>query len=253
MIAQELGRRSITDRETNGQSLGVASSAERSSLANVNAGSTSTASDSDYGKGVSFTRKPRWDDPVYRREKHIRTTGLLLSPFYDQHIDDKKVPVTLKSALPRTVVFDVNSLTAGIDLNPDWGPKASVQAEVRNSPRKLASVFKSKKEVGFNMPPPTSGTKIGPGSYPGAEVPSLVVKNPKQRSACFLIPRPYFQPKPAVEDSTGELPKFSDIHTQGPFFVMEGKVNAKPIQQMTQKRFQQIYPRHRMAKLIKEH
>eukprot|EP00607_Mallomonas_marina_P011065 CAMPEP_0182424802 /NCGR_PEP_ID=MMETSP1167-20130531/11068_1 /TAXON_ID=2988 /ORGANISM="Mallomonas Sp, Strain CCMP3275" /LENGTH=341 /DNA_ID=CAMNT_0024604895 /DNA_START=106 /DNA_END=1131 /DNA_ORIENTATION=+ len=82
---------------------------------------------------------------MFKRERHVTTTGLLLSHDYDRESAWGKpdVPVTLclkESARPATKaqVFPVPSLM------PDSGTKMSLKRTVETSPMKYSAVFKTK-------------------------------------------------------------------------------------------------------------
>jgi len=95
----------------------------------------------------------------------------------------------------------------------------------------------------MEIPVPTSGTEIGPGSFPGAHATSLEVKQPGRPSHFILRGRPPIIRNPIPDLTEPEL-QFSERHQSGPIFdkhiVGGGNVVLAAI---VKGKMQKIYPR----------
>jgi hypothetical protein len=168
---------------------------------------------------------------------------------YDRKFD-KRIPISVSGYSERDCVatklskppYEYNTLMA---LTVDCGNQISFETSMKKSPLKYSKAFHSKVEVGYQYPIPTSGTAIGPGSFPKAHTPSVEIRNPKKLSPSFAISRQYEQAVVAHPDSLRKLPNFSDTNDRG-FLISETDASGKKnnhLAEWTRKKIDKIYPR----------
>ena len=198
---------------------------------------------------MSFSGSTRFDAPEYRSEKYVKTTGMALTLDYDRKYD-KRLPINVSGYSEREChstkllkpQFEYNT---ALSLDVDCGTNATLSTTMAKSPLKLSKAFKSKIQSGYTYPTPTSGNLIGPGSFPGADIPAVIVKSPGKKSPVFLMPRPYESTRLALPDSLATLPTFAEINNRGSHFSLtsaSGKKNNH-LAEWTKKKIDQIYPR----------
>ena len=161
-----------------------------------------------------------------------------LGPDFDRKF--RRLPYGTFSKAPLDSPVRLSHDSYPLDL--DQGIKGSMAAMAERRGRKYASVFRSKTPSGLQLRPSTSGP-VGPGSFPGAEVPALVVKDPYNRSAAFLTYRRTKQPFLPPEN-LNELKPFSEINNRG---IKISETGAKPgkvhMIEWTKKKVSKIYPK----------
>ena len=95
----------------------------------------------------------------------------------------------------------------------------------------------------MDIPVPTSGTEIGPCSFPGAHIQAIQIKQPDRPSHFILRGRPSDVRAP-VPVLTEEVKPFSEMHQSGPIFEKNvvGGGNVV-LQAIVKQKMQQIYPK----------
>ena len=168
----------------------------------------------------------------------MTTSSMGLGPDYDKKF--YRLPYGTFSKVP--LPSDPRSSHDTYPLNLDETIKGSMVAMAERRGRKYASAFKSKTPSGLQLRPSTSGP-LGPGSFPGAEVSSLVVKDPYNRSASFLTYRRTKQPFLPPEN-LNEMKPFSEVHNKG---IKISETGARPgkvhMTEWTKKKVCKIYPK----------
>lgn len=207
------------------------------------------APESDRKIKMKFSTSVRWNRPEHRKPHYVKTTGMQLTLDYDQKFD-KRIPITLNRRGGRDCVHEVvmkpmHDSNSNVPLNAGYGSQASFQSCVERSPLKFSKAFKSEVASGSRYVTPTSGCLIGPGSFPGAELSGVRVRNPDRLSPAFLVSRPYNHPIVANQDSLVGLATFSDINKKGSVFSQECNSGTKNnhLAEWTKKKIIQIYPR----------
>lgn len=107
----------------------------------------------------------------------------------------------------------------------------------------LIPTCRSNALVGMEIPTPTSGVNIGPGSFPGAYPRALEVRRPDRPSHFILRGRPQHT-RPPLPDLTEPLLPFSERHKAGPVFDRH-KVGGGSVvlQAVVKEKMTQIYPK----------
>jgi hypothetical protein len=199
---------------------------------------------------VKFNTADRWQNELYKIESFRKTTGMLLSPDFDE-ATKKKIPITISRTSESRADDKLDwpfLWCKDIDLNVDYGPKMSVSTAVRNSPRNYSSSFRSNSPSGFHVPRPTTGYDIGPGSFPVERILTGVrVKDPHRKLPSYVDRRPRLpKPKVALPDRTGELPKFSDLSTTSTYSFSRAGASVESnrvLAEIKAKKISKIYPR----------
>lgn len=95
----------------------------------------------------------------------------------------------------------------------------------------------------MEIPVPTSGTEIGPCSFPGAHIEAIQIKQPDRPSHFLLRGRPSDVRAPAP-DLTQQMKSFSETHQSGPIFEKHivGGGNVV-LQAIVKQKMQKIYPK----------
>lgn len=96
----------------------------------------------------------------------------------------------------------------------------------------------------MEIPPTVSPEHIGPGSFPGAFPPGIVIHEPHKPSYTFQRERKFYVP-PAHGDSVVAIKPFSEANPAGPIFTKQGASFDKNAQlaKIVKEKMQQIYPR----------
>ena len=168
----------------------------------------------------------------------MTTSSMGLGPDYDKNF--RRLDYGTFSKAPLLPSHRISHDVYPLDLDQTIKGSMAVMAERRG--RKYASAFRSKTPNGLQLRPSTSGP-LGPGSFPGAEIPSLVVKDPYNRSASFLtfrrIKQPFLPP-----ENLNELKSFSEVNCKG---IRISDTGAKPgkvhMIEWTKKKVSKIYPK----------
>jgi hypothetical protein len=94
----------------------------------------------------------------------------------------------------------------------------------------------------MEIPVPTSGTEIGPGSFPGAFAQTLVIKQPDRPSHFILRGRPDNTRMP-IPELTEPILSFAERHRAGPTFEKQvvGGGNIV-LQEIVKQKMAKIYP-----------
>lgn len=90
---------------------------------------------------------------------------------------------------------------------------------------------------------PTSGTEIGPGSFPGAYAEAIEIKYPDRPSHFILRGRPD-DTRPAIPELTEPMLTFAERHRSGPIFEKQ-KVGGGNVvlQAIVKDKMEKIYPK----------
>ena len=160
---------------------------------------------------MKISESSRWSAPEYRTESYIKTTGMQLSLDYDK-FNDKKIPLSITGHSDRessSTRYNKSKYEYNTDfaITVDSGNQISFDTHMRQNPLKFSTAFKSKIDSGPYYPAPTSGTLLGPGSFPGADTSSLIIKNPNKKSPSFLGHKQVARP-----DTTTKLPLFTQTN-----------------------------------------
>lgn len=136
------------------------------------------------GPAVKFSTLPRYKHPIYFQEGYIKTTGLTLSPTFDENFD-KRIPFSMASAAARKTCFEFDDpLESYVDAK--CVQKPTVALTVKFHPRRYAAAFKSKAPSGYHVPLPVTSEDLGPGAYDGTTQSTLRVYAPDKASPAFL-------------------------------------------------------------------
>lgn len=94
----------------------------------------------------------------------------------------------------------------------------------------------------MEIPVPTSGTEIGPCSFPGAHIQAIQIKQPDRPSHFILRGRPDDTRTP-LPDLTEPILSFSERHRAGPTFEKQvvGGGNIV-LQEIVKQKMKKIYP-----------
>eukprot|EP01035_Chromulina_nebulosa_P025244 gene25244-32940_t len=189
---------------------------------------------------IKFSDAARFDAPEYKQEPYLKTSGFILSPNFDKSFN-KKITFTMRDDSEKKTKKN-ESLTGNVDV--DAGYLFSTTHVVKQSRIKYAAAFKSKAKVGMEIPPTVSPEYIGPGSFPGAFPPAVVIKEPHKPSLSFQRERKFYVP-PALGDSCVVIKPFAEANTAGPIFNKEGASFDKNAQlaKIVREKMEQIYPR----------
>jgi len=168
--------------------------------------------------GGKFTKGDRWNDPMGKQEKYVKTTGMKLPLDYDPHLDRKKLPITFTQTPQRPEAPELPSKDT--DYTIDYGNKVSMGTKAKTSPIKYSMAFKSKAPVGMVIPVPSSGANGGPGAFPNAFPSVTNVHWPEHNSSSFLsVLRPgMFLDKEPTDGMREKIKKFSEINNKGAVF-----------------------------------
>lgn len=103
-------------------------------------------------------------------------------------------------------------------------------------------IDRSLAKVGMEIIPPTSGTEIGPGSFPGAWRDSIEIKEKDKVSYYMLRGR-----KPVIREAAPDLldgiKPFSEVHRKGPIFDKQGiSTGNLVLQTIVKDKLTKIYP-----------
>ena len=198
---------------------------------------------------MKFPTSTRWNRPEQREPQYVKTTGMQLTLDYDQKFD-KRIPISLNGRSERDCVNGIimkpmHDVKSNFSPNVGYGNQASFLCCVERSPLKFSKAFKSKVASGNHYVIPTSGCLIGPGSFPGAELSGVRIRNPDKQSPAFLVYRPYNHPIIANQDSLVSLATFGDVNRRGSVFSQECVSGTKNnhLAEWTRKKIIQIYPR----------
>ena len=172
---------------------------------------------------MRFSESSRWSAPEYRTESYIKTTGMQLSLDYDKFYD-KKIPLSITGHSERessSTRYNKSRYEYNTDfsITVDSGNQVSLDTHMKQNPLKFSTAFKSKTVSGPCYPTPTSGTLLGPGSFPGADTSSLVIKNPNKKSSSFLGRRHSLVSKVAEPHSIIKSPLFIQSNKKGHKYV----------------------------------
>jgi hypothetical protein len=208
---------------------------------------------------VKFGGADRWRAAEYKIEGFRKTTGLLLDPDFDLKLNKRVIAPISKAGKSRAETkADWPYLWCkDIDIDVDFGPKATVMTAVSKNPRRLAPSFRSTAPVGLNIPPPTTGTELGPGSFPVEQiVTGIEVKDPYRKFPAYVDRRPRLpKPKAALPETKGELPKFSDLSSTASYTFSTAGASGESnnfLAEYKAKKIAQIYPRfEKMRKTLK--
>lgn len=95
----------------------------------------------------------------------------------------------------------------------------------------------------MEIPVPTSGTEIGPCSFPGAHVQAIQIKNPDRPSHFILRGRPSAV-RPPVPALTEEMKSFAELHQSGPVFEKNSVGGGNVVlQEIVKQKMKKIYPK----------
>ena len=223
----------------------------RQRMCHENSGESTPCSDENRKLPMKISSSSRFSAPAYRAESYSKTTGMSLTLDYDSKFD-KRIPISVTGHCERESSnvkltkpqYEYNS---AIPLTVDCGPQASFQTIVLQSPIKFSTVFKSKVEAGCTYPTSSTGTLLGPGVFPGANISSIAITNPGHFSSAFLASKPSVPVKIANVDSSSKLPKFTDVNDKGFIFGCEDLSGKKPghLAAWTKKKIKKIYPKLR--------
>ncbi|RYH15302.1 hypothetical protein EON65_31930 [archaeon] len=189
-----------------------------------------------------FGKMERFSGPMYKDECYKKTSGLVLGPDYDAGFD-KRIPFDISKSQVSSGGRSRSSSPVH-DVDVDVGKYFSIQQEAARSPVKYSAAFKSKAPVGMKIEVPTTGTKIGPGSYPSAFKPTVVVKDPKKLSLSFRGGDKGLEIRRALPDGYDDPRPFSVRHNRGTIFSHAGSPDRKiHVVEVAEKKIKQIYPR----------
>jgi len=198
--------------------------------------------------GISFGSSDRWNNPFYRVAPYVKTLGAKLAPDFDKAMQERervppKFPTMPQRYEPKRAIVDV-------EVNVDYGPKASLATAAATSPLRYSMAFRSKAEVGMIIPPTTSPPHLGPGAFPLR--PALEISDPNRPSYAFLSPNKSSFSKqtireeddePSSERQTEAFRPFSEVHTKGVTFSKDG-TGAGLVQKIkTENQIKTLYPR----------
>jgi hypothetical protein len=163
---------------------------------------------------VSFAKgtQPRLSGGPYKQEGYIKTTGLLLGPNYDQQFDKR---IAFAFGQSSSSDDSVQAIDNSGDIDVDIGLNYSILEAVRKSPIKYSASFRSKASVGMEIPKTVSAAHIGPGSFPNAYKPAVIVNRPGHPSLAFLSGRTV-SVRDAVPDSLDIPQPFAMVNRKGP-------------------------------------
>jgi len=192
-----------------------------------------------------YGKKDRFDDLLYKQESFVKTSGMTLSGDWDKHLV-KKIPFSFQPPAhtgKKSLRKPDAHKSEGADVDVDVGHMFSIVHTAAKSPVKYSAAFRSSAKVGMEIPVPTSGVNIGPGSFPGAHATSLVVVQPDRPSHFILRGRPQHVRRP-VPDLTEPVLPFAERHKSGPIFdkhvISGGNVVLAAI---VKERMTKIYPK----------
>ena len=90
--------------------------------------------------------------------------------------------------------------------------------------------------------PPTSGTEIGPGSFPGAWRDSIEIKE-KDKVSYYMLRGRKPEIREAAPDLLDGIKPFSQVHRKGPIFDKQGISSGNLVlQTIVKDKFTKIYP-----------
>jgi hypothetical protein len=183
-------------------------------------------------------REPRWRRSYYTKASNNSTSTLGLGPDYDKSFQRLSYGTFSKASRD-------NAEKPGYRITPidvDCGGKASLATKSLKHGRPYSSVFRSNTPSGLSIRPPTSGS-VGPGDFPGAEIPAITIKDPYNMSAAFMSLRTYEQRTLAPESSV-EIKTFQEVNPKGARISATGAKPGKThIIEWTRKKVVKIYPK----------
>jgi hypothetical protein len=137
------------------------------------------------------------------------------------------------------------------DVDVDVGNFFSTMEAINRNPVRYAASFKSKAKVGLLIPPTVSPDHIGPGSFPGAFKPSVVISNPDKPSHTFLRERKFHIPHTFGDELVAVKP-FAEVNPKGPIFNKEGEKFDKNAQlvKIVKDKMTKIYPQLARKKFV---
>lgn len=193
-------------------------------------------------RDTTFSSAPRFSELESQVECYAKTTGLLLGPDYDANFDKRLSFDMSKSQLSSSGRSRSSSPVHDVQVNVD--KYFSVQSEVASSPRKYAACFRSKDNAGLHVIPQTTSPNIGPGSYPGAYLPTLEIRDPHKLSLGFRRGPRGLDVRKALPDGYDDHKTFAEKHTKGPIFPLSASPHRKNhLAEVAERKLSQIYPK----------
>jgi len=238
-----IGSRSPTPSpERNGRAL-TCSSNSFDSLAARSAPLTTHPETSTAGQDRGFGAGDRWRSPLYRREPYVKTSGAKLAPDFDVALRERERVPPKFPTMPQRYEPKVDK-AVDVEIEVDWGPKASIATAARDSPVKYSMAFRSKAPVGMFIAPPTSPPHLGPGWT--VPPPGLVIKNPHTPSIPFMPQHKGTSLLKEPEEVPGTLEQvrpFSETNRSGPKFSLAGTGAGLVMKHKVERQVKTIYPR----------
>ena len=222
-------------------------------------GATQFSSSMGSSPSGRFLKGDRWSNPEYRQEAYLKTTGLTLGSEYDRtFLESSRVPLNLNRRDKRFKDASwPHAYSSEVDIEVDMA-HTNLATGIRLHPLKFSTAFKSTTKSGFNIPTPTSGWEIGPGSYPGAQqtTQALSIKGPGEGdlSVVFRSKLPKSIPVRQAQSEYGKL-QLPTLLDKNKGFVISATgtsgVKNNFLAEWTAAKISKIYPKFRGGKYSK--